>query len=198
LSRVAPAFSTLIASVFVGFCFGCGTLFTFPTDDIIGITAHRIGCVLIGPVVGFFLGMTDNSFLLDLFKRRAKAKEKPAGVNRRGPEDAARTRARALVARYRLSRLAWAANRCRESRPSPLHQYKVEHHDNSENFVAEVGSQDSYDSRKQQNNNRGDNKDGNFHVEPIRRQLGVGAPCAGCCGGPGKPAVPAQILTIAE
>jgi hypothetical protein len=83
LSRVALAFSTLIASVFVGFCFGCGALFTFPTDDIIGITAHRIGCVLIGPVVGFFLGMKDNSFLPDLFKRRAKPKEKPAGVNRR-------------------------------------------------------------------------------------------------------------------
>ena len=35
-----------------------------------------------------------------------------------------------------------------------------------EDFVAEVGSQDSYDSRKQQNNNRAQNKDGNFHVEP--------------------------------
>jgi len=83
LSRVILAFSTLIASVFVGSCFDCGALFTFPTDDIIGITAHRIGCVLIGPVIGSFLGMTDNSFLPDLFKRRAKAKEKPAGVNRR-------------------------------------------------------------------------------------------------------------------
>jgi hypothetical protein len=72
LSRVILAFSTLIASVFVGFCFGCGTLFTFPTDDIIGITAHRIGCVLIGPVIGFFLGMTDNSFLPDLFKSKTR------------------------------------------------------------------------------------------------------------------------------
>ena len=57
LSRVILAFSTLIASVFVGFCFGCVTLFTFPTDDIIGITEARIGCSLIGPVVGLFLGM---------------------------------------------------------------------------------------------------------------------------------------------
>ena len=70
LSRVILAFSTLVASVFVGFCFGWGTLVTFPTDDIIGITEARIGCVLIGPLVGFFFGMTDNSFLPDLFKRR--------------------------------------------------------------------------------------------------------------------------------
>jgi hypothetical protein len=83
LSRVILAFSTLIASVFAGSCFDCGALFTFPTDDIIGITESRIGCSLIGPVVGLFLGMTNNSFLPDLFKRRAKPKEKPAGVNRR-------------------------------------------------------------------------------------------------------------------
>jgi hypothetical protein len=72
LRRVNFAFSTPITSVFVGSCFGCGALFTFPTDDIIGITAHRIGCVLIGPVVGLFLDMIDNTLLISLFKRRPK------------------------------------------------------------------------------------------------------------------------------
>jgi hypothetical protein len=68
LSRVALAFPTLTASVFVGFCFGCGALFTFPTDKIIGITAGRIGCVLIGPIIGLVLGMIYNARLLSLFK----------------------------------------------------------------------------------------------------------------------------------
>jgi hypothetical protein len=73
--------------------------------------------------------------------------------------------------------------RRRTRRPSPP-QHKVEHDEKNEDFVAEVGSQDSYDSCKQQNNNRAQNKDGDFHVEPrplinaksslpIRRQLGV-------------------------
>jgi hypothetical protein len=79
VSRVAFAFSARTASVFVGICFGCGARFTFPTDDIIGITADRIGCILIGPLVGLILGMVDNSFLPNLFNRQTK----PAGVNRR-------------------------------------------------------------------------------------------------------------------
>jgi hypothetical protein len=55
----------------------------------------------------------------------------------------------------------------RTSRPSPL-QYKEERDDNKENFVAAVGSQDSYNSRKQQNkNNAHNNGKDNFHdLEP--------------------------------
>jgi hypothetical protein len=80
LSRVILAFSTRIASVLVDFCVGWGAFVAFPTDDIIGITAHRTGCVLIGPVVGLFLGMIDNARRLGLFERQPKAqrrREKP-------------------------------------------------------------------------------------------------------------------------
>jgi hypothetical protein len=81
LSRVILAFSTRIASVFVDFCVGCGARFTFPTDDIIGITADRIGCILIGPLVGLVLGMMDNAFPPILFNRQAKTRRRePAGL----------------------------------------------------------------------------------------------------------------------
>jgi hypothetical protein len=49
--------------------------------------------------------------------------------------------------------------------PSPP-QHKVDHDDNNENLVANVGSEDSYNSRKQQNNNGAQNENCGFHVEP--------------------------------
>jgi hypothetical protein len=69
LRRVIFAFATLIASDLVDFCAGCDAFVTSPTDDIIGMTAQRTGCVLIGPVVGLFVGMRDNALLPSLFER---------------------------------------------------------------------------------------------------------------------------------
>jgi hypothetical protein len=64
------------ASVLVDFCFCCGAFVTFPIVRVIicvgMIEARWIGCVLIGPLVGLFLGIVDNSFLPSLFKGQAK------------------------------------------------------------------------------------------------------------------------------
>jgi len=69
LSRVVFAFSALMASVLADFFAGWDALVTFPTDDIIGVSVQRTGCVLIGPVVGLFSGMTDNALRPGLFER---------------------------------------------------------------------------------------------------------------------------------
>jgi hypothetical protein len=58
-----------------------------------------------------------------------------------------------------------------EPRPSPTTdglEYNEERNDNNEDFVAEVGSHDSYDSRKQQNKNNAHNGEDSWreHVEP--------------------------------
>ena len=61
------AFATRTPSILVGSRFGCGAFFTFPADGIIGrtgvaiIEARSIGCIRIGPAVGLFLDMSDNS-----------------------------------------------------------------------------------------------------------------------------------------
>jgi hypothetical protein len=77
LSRVILAFARRIASALVvGFCFGA--VFCPLTASIFGNTgvdtaqARSMGWVLIGPVAGLFLGMVDNSFLLNSFEREAK------------------------------------------------------------------------------------------------------------------------------
>jgi hypothetical protein len=66
LRRVIFAFATRTASVLVGGCFGFDAFATFPIVRIIicvGMIEMRwIGCVRIGPIVGLFLGMEDNSF----------------------------------------------------------------------------------------------------------------------------------------
>jgi hypothetical protein len=51
-------------------------------------------------------------------------------------------------------------------KPPSTPQHKVDHDDNNENLVANVGSEDSYNSRKQQNNNGAQNENCGFHVEP--------------------------------
>jgi hypothetical protein len=75
LRRVIFAFATRTPSVLVGVCFDCGAFITFPADGIIGrtgvalIEARSIGCILIGPAVGLFLGMSDNSLRPNSFKK---------------------------------------------------------------------------------------------------------------------------------
>ena len=49
-SRVVLAFSALIASAFIDFCFGHCAPFAFPTDGIIG--EPRTGCSVMGPTMG--------------------------------------------------------------------------------------------------------------------------------------------------
>jgi hypothetical protein len=71
-NRVILAFSTRIASVFVGFCFGCCAFVTLPAIGVVMIEARAIGCVLIGPIIGLFRGIADNSFLPDSFKRQIR------------------------------------------------------------------------------------------------------------------------------
>jgi hypothetical protein len=72
--RRIPAFAVRTASD--NFCFDCGAFVTFPIVRVIicigMIEARSIGCVLIGPVIGLFLGMVDNSFLPSLFKGRTR------------------------------------------------------------------------------------------------------------------------------
>jgi hypothetical protein len=74
LHRVIFAFAARTPSVLVGFCFGCGTFFTFPAVGIIGrtgvaiIEARSIGCVVIGPAVDLSLGIVDNSLWSSSFK----------------------------------------------------------------------------------------------------------------------------------
>jgi hypothetical protein len=76
LRRVIFAFATRIPSVRVGFSLGPIDVFAFPAVGIIGntgvgiIDARSIGWVLIGPVVGRFLGILGNSFLPNSFKGR--------------------------------------------------------------------------------------------------------------------------------
>jgi hypothetical protein len=71
------------ASALVGFCFGAGAFLNFALDGIKGNTgvctfeAASIGCVVIGPVTGLFLDMTDNSLPSTSFKN-----SNLAGVNR--------------------------------------------------------------------------------------------------------------------
>ena len=86
------------------FCDGYGVAFSFPTVGNIGkagvgmIEAGPIGCVFIGPAMGFWLGIYDNSLPLNLFNGREpwppsgratskfkaaplhSPKEKPAGL----------------------------------------------------------------------------------------------------------------------
>jgi hypothetical protein len=69
-NRVILAFSTRIASVFVGFCFGCRAFVTRPIIGVGIIEARATGCVLIGPIIGSFRGMAYNSLLPDSFKRQ--------------------------------------------------------------------------------------------------------------------------------
>ena len=42
-----------------------------------------------------------------------------------------------------------------------------EHNDNTENFVAAVGSQDPHNGRKQQNKNNGHNREDNWHLHKV-------------------------------
>jgi hypothetical protein len=73
LSRVILAFSARIACVFVGSCFGCCAFVTLRTIGVIGVAmmeARAKGCVLIGPMIGLFRGMADNSFLPNSFKKQ--------------------------------------------------------------------------------------------------------------------------------
>jgi hypothetical protein len=67
-NRVILAFSTRIASVFVGF--GCRAFVTLPIIGVGIIEARATGCVLIGPIIGLFRGMADNSLPPDSFKRQ--------------------------------------------------------------------------------------------------------------------------------
>jgi hypothetical protein len=78
LRRVILAFATRTASVLVGFCFGWDAgAARLSTVGILGSTcvgiveARSAGCILIGPVTVLFLGMSDNSFLPNLFKRQS-------------------------------------------------------------------------------------------------------------------------------
>jgi hypothetical protein len=75
LRRVIFAFATRTPSALVGFCLGAIDVLAFPAVGIIGntgvgiIDARSIGCVLIGPAVGLFLGIADNFFLPNSFKK---------------------------------------------------------------------------------------------------------------------------------
>jgi hypothetical protein len=87
LRRVILAFATRTASVLVVvFCLGCGAFFNFPPIGIIGNTgvgtfeARSTGCVLMGPVTGLSLGISDNATRPNSFE---KPKKKPADMNRR-------------------------------------------------------------------------------------------------------------------
>ena len=67
--RVISALAARTASALVGFCFGSGVLFT-PTVGSVGrtwvgnIEGRSIGCVIIGPAAGLFLGILENAFQL--------------------------------------------------------------------------------------------------------------------------------------
>ena len=71
--RVIFALATRTPSALVGLLIGCAVLSAFPAVGIIGRTsvgiveARSIGCVLIGPAVGFILGMINNSLRPNLF-----------------------------------------------------------------------------------------------------------------------------------
>ena len=73
------------------FCDGYGDAFSFPTVGIIGkagvgiIEAGPIGCVFIGPAMGFWLGIYDNSLPLNLFNgRKPWPPERPCNVQLSG------------------------------------------------------------------------------------------------------------------
>jgi hypothetical protein len=74
LRRVIFALATRIPSARVDFGLRSIDVLAFPAVGIIGntgvdmIDGRSIGCVLIGPVVGLFVGMVDNSFLPNSFK----------------------------------------------------------------------------------------------------------------------------------
>lgn len=55
------------------------------------------------------------------------------------------------------------------------HHYNDERDDNTENFVAAVGSQDSYDSRKQQNKSNGHNGEDNWRLHVKSQSFVSGA-----------------------
>jgi hypothetical protein len=71
--RVISALAARSASAIVGFCFGSNVLFT-PTVGSVGrtwvnnIEGRPIGCVIMGPVAGLFLGILENAFLAISFK----------------------------------------------------------------------------------------------------------------------------------
>jgi hypothetical protein len=68
------AFAARIASEPVGFCFADGGFFDLPPAGRIGSTgvgtfeARSVGYVFIGPVVGSFVGISDNFTWLNWFK----------------------------------------------------------------------------------------------------------------------------------
>jgi len=75
LRRAIFAFAARTPSALVGSCLGTIDVSTFPAVGITGntgvgiIDARSIGCVLIGPAVGLFLGIADNSFPPNSFKK---------------------------------------------------------------------------------------------------------------------------------
>jgi hypothetical protein len=73
--RVISALAARIASAIVGFCFGSSVLFT-PTcvgrTWVGNIEGRSIGCVIIGPIAGLFLGILANAFLAISFKHETK------------------------------------------------------------------------------------------------------------------------------
>jgi hypothetical protein len=76
LRRVIFALATRTPSALVGFFLGFINAVASPVAGILGntgvctIEARPIGCVLMGPAVGLFLGIMDNSILTNLFKGR--------------------------------------------------------------------------------------------------------------------------------
>jgi hypothetical protein len=81
--RVISALAARTASAIVGFCFCSGVLFT-PTYGSVGrtwvdnIEGRSIGCVIIGPIAGLFLGILENAFLAISLKHATRpCRDKP-------------------------------------------------------------------------------------------------------------------------
>jgi hypothetical protein len=81
--RVISALAAHTASAIVGFCFCSGVLFT-PTCGSVGrtwvdnIEGRSIGCVIIGPIAGLFLGILENAFLAISLKHATRpCRDKP-------------------------------------------------------------------------------------------------------------------------